>query len=214
MTLSEGFKKEDHYYHKTRSKMKWYLPLLREYIDKARSLGKNASNDANLAILEQYERQLTNPKMRVPINVLRTGERVLRQELSETNKPYDYMLESVWRTPMFREAISQRLVEAIKVYGNATCIESDLLESYVFERSKTRQEYLETSARVIVYLRKVNIRSQQQMSPGISSNSSSMQEQLNMPLASQLEDPMTSSSRSGITTTTTKKRKRTLSRTL
>ena len=72
----------------------------------------------------------------------------------------DYMLESVWRTPMFREAISQRLIEAIEAYGNATCIESDLLESYVYERSKTRQEYLETSARVIVHLRKVNLRSQ------------------------------------------------------
>ena len=70
------------------------------------------------------------------------------------------MLESVWRTPMFREAISQRLIEAIEAYGNATCIESDLLESYVFERSKTRQDYLETSARVIVYLRKVDLRRQ------------------------------------------------------
>ena len=52
------------------------------------SLGKTASTDSNFGILEQYERQLTDSGLRVPINVLRTGEKTLRQELSETNKPY------------------------------------------------------------------------------------------------------------------------------
>lgn len=67
-------------------------------------------------------------------------------------------MDSMWQTPVFREAISQRLIEAIKIYGNATCVESDNLESYVFDRSTSKEEYLETSARIIVYLRKMNVR--------------------------------------------------------
>ena len=70
----------------------------------------------------------------------------------------DYMMDSMWQTPVFREAISQRLVEAIRIYGNATCMESSKMESHVFQKSNSREEYLETSARIIVYLRKMNVR--------------------------------------------------------
>ena len=38
LTLSTGWKGEDNHYYKTRAKMKWYLPLLREYLEKASKL--------------------------------------------------------------------------------------------------------------------------------------------------------------------------------
>ena len=43
----------------------------------AGSLGKNSKNDEKVRILVQYERQLTDATLRVPINVLWNGEKTL-----------------------------------------------------------------------------------------------------------------------------------------
>lgn len=51
-------------------------------------LGKTAGNDEKVRILIQYEKQLIDSNLRVPINVLRNGEKTLRDALSETSKPY------------------------------------------------------------------------------------------------------------------------------
>lgn len=68
-------------------------------------------------------------------------------------------MEAVWRSLGFRMAVNKKLQESIAKYGNCTDRDPDNMEEAIFNRAKTKDEYLEYAARIILYLKEQHHRS-------------------------------------------------------
>ncbi|XP_014258631.1 mediator of RNA polymerase II transcription subunit 15 isoform X2 [Cimex lectularius] len=60
-----------------------------------------------------------------------------------------------WRTPAFRQSVVNKLDEAIQRSGMTTSKSGIEMESHVFQKSKTKEEYLGLVARLIFHVREV-----------------------------------------------------------
>ena len=133
------------------------------------------------SVLQDFYRHLTQP-IRVPYHVLLTGEELFRREVlgqgheATTSGKYDPVFEadrdgvlplisgfskgpqedegSIWRSTHFRAAIREKLTEAISDQVKTSVVLSpDIIEEQLFAKAKTKDEYLELSARVIVHFK-------------------------------------------------------------
>ncbi|KAL3290282.1 hypothetical protein HHI36_023628 [Cryptolaemus montrouzieri] len=61
-----------------------------------------------------------------------------------------------WRTQTFRQGVIARIDEAIRTYGMSTSRNSIEMENHVFQKAKSREEYLGFVARLILHVRDMN----------------------------------------------------------
>ncbi|GFY48395.1 mediator of RNA polymerase II transcription subunit 15 [Trichonephila inaurata madagascariensis] len=64
--------------------------------------------------------------------------------------------DSAWRTHSFRQNVRAKIEEAIRQSGNPTTKSVGEMESHVFQKAKTREEYLGYVARLIIHVREMN----------------------------------------------------------
>ncbi|XP_022918876.2 mediator of RNA polymerase II transcription subunit 15 isoform X1 [Onthophagus taurus] len=64
--------------------------------------------------------------------------------------------ETSWRTPTFRQNVVSKIDEAIRQSGMSTSRNSIDMENHVFQKAKTREEYLGFVARLILHVREMN----------------------------------------------------------
>lgn len=57
-------------------------------------------------------------------------------------------VECIWRSSHFRAAIGQKLAEAFKKHPE---LDAKTIEGQIFAKAKTKDEYLELAARVIIH---------------------------------------------------------------
>ena len=67
-------------------------------------------------------------------------------------------MEVVWRSQGFRLAVQKKLEDTINQYGNDTGRSHEAMEKRIFDKAKTKEEYLENAAKIIIYLREMNFR--------------------------------------------------------
>ena len=68
----------------------------------------------------------------------------------------DKILESVWRSPAFRSCVTSRVNDGITKSSRklpAKGRTAEEMEEYIFLKAKTKEEYLENAARIIIFLR-------------------------------------------------------------
>lgn len=63
------------------------------------------------------------------------------------------LLESIWRSEGFRDGVFRKLQQAVDRYGNVVNKSALDMEEHIFERARTKEEYLENAARIIVYIK-------------------------------------------------------------
>uniref|UniRef100_A0A8C5P699 Mediator of RNA polymerase II transcription subunit 15 n=1 Tax=Leptobrachium leishanense TaxID=445787 RepID=A0A8C5P699_9ANUR len=63
--------------------------------------------------------------------------------------------DSDWRSPAFRQKLVSQIDEAIRKAGVAHNKSSKDMESHVFLKAKTREEYLSLVARLIIHFRDI-----------------------------------------------------------
>ncbi|XP_071629127.1 uncharacterized protein [Temnothorax longispinosus] len=61
-----------------------------------------------------------------------------------------------WKTQHFRQSVVAKIDEAIQVSGMPTTKNSMEMENHVFQKAKTKEEYLGFVARLILHLREMN----------------------------------------------------------
>lgn len=64
--------------------------------------------------------------------------------------------ENCWRTPTFRQSVVQKIDEAIRTSGMATSRNSMEMESHVFQKARSKEEYLGFVARLILHVREMS----------------------------------------------------------
>ncbi|XP_054282652.1 mediator of RNA polymerase II transcription subunit 15-like [Macrosteles quadrilineatus] len=64
--------------------------------------------------------------------------------------------ETSWRTPNFRQSVVAKIEEAIRSSGMPTTKNSMEMENHVFQKAKTKEEYLGFVARLILHVREMN----------------------------------------------------------
>ncbi|XP_046466928.1 mediator of RNA polymerase II transcription subunit 15 [Neodiprion pinetum] len=64
--------------------------------------------------------------------------------------------ESSWRTPAFRQSVVAKIDEAILRSGMPTSKNSVEMENHVFQKAKTKEDYLGFVARLILHVREMN----------------------------------------------------------
>lgn len=124
------------------------------------------------SVLNDLYKHLTAPGIRVPFHVLLTGEDLLKREV--LNQPSEATtgnltemfldrwrkiaalplffagrtVECIWRSSHFRAAIGQKLAEA---FENHPELNAKNIEEQIFAKAKSKDEYLELAARVIIH---------------------------------------------------------------
>ncbi|XP_070572472.1 mediator of RNA polymerase II transcription subunit 15-like isoform X16 [Ptychodera flava] len=61
-----------------------------------------------------------------------------------------------WRTAPFRQKVMAQIEEAVRAAGNPTTKSSIEMENHVFQKAKSREEYLALVARLILHVRDIN----------------------------------------------------------
>ncbi|XP_018374685.1 PREDICTED: mediator of RNA polymerase II transcription subunit 15-like isoform X1 [Trachymyrmex cornetzi] len=61
-----------------------------------------------------------------------------------------------WKTPHFRQSVVAKIDEAIQVSGMPTTKNSIEMENHVFQKAKSKEEYLGFVARLILHVREMN----------------------------------------------------------
>ncbi|KAK9743730.1 hypothetical protein QE152_g8388 [Popillia japonica] len=61
-----------------------------------------------------------------------------------------------WRTTTFRQSVVTKIDEAIRQSGQTTSRNSHEMENHVFQKAKTKEEYLGFVARLILHVREMN----------------------------------------------------------
>ena len=61
-----------------------------------------------------------------------------------------------WRTPTFRQRIVTKIDETTRTSGMPTTKNSMEMENYVFQKAKSKEEYLGFVARLILHVREMN----------------------------------------------------------
>lgn len=64
-----------------------------------------------------------------------------------------------WKDPAFRQGVVLKLQEAIDLHGNVLQRSATSVEDYLFKRAKSQRDYLESAARIMVYLKNQSQRS-------------------------------------------------------
>nr|CAD7397128.1 unnamed protein product [Timema poppensis] len=64
--------------------------------------------------------------------------------------------ENSWRTTTFRQSVVAKIDEAIQRSGMPTTKNSNEMENHVFQKAKTKEEYLGFVARLILHVREMN----------------------------------------------------------
>ncbi|GLV41804.1 Mediator complex subunit 15 [Carabus blaptoides fortunei] len=64
--------------------------------------------------------------------------------------------DNSWRTQAFRQSVVSKIDEAIQRSGMSTSRNSVDMENHVFQKAKTREEYLGLVARLILHVREIN----------------------------------------------------------
>lgn len=64
--------------------------------------------------------------------------------------------ENSWRTSTFRQSVVQKIDEAIRTSGMATSRNSMEMESHVFQKARSKEEYLGFVARLILHVREMS----------------------------------------------------------
>lgn len=90
---------------------------------------------------------------RVPYHVLLGGEDLLKREVLNQQKPTEDTVECIWRSSHFRAAIRRKFEEVI-VADNSNA-DSRAIEEQLFAKVKTKDEYLDLSARVIIHFKQL-----------------------------------------------------------
>jgi hypothetical protein len=98
----------------------------------------------------------------VPYHVLLSGEDLLKREVlqqdSDQGETHDGAVECLWRSSQFRSAIKQKFDQVLNdsPAANDGNLDSSCIEQQVFAKAKSKDEYLELSARVIIHLKHCN----------------------------------------------------------
>ncbi|XP_065202476.1 mediator of RNA polymerase II transcription subunit 15-like [Planococcus citri] len=71
-------------------------------------------------------------------------------------------VDNSWRTPAFRSNVTQKIEETIRKSGMPTSKTSGELENHVYQKAKTKDEYLSFVARIILHVREMNKTNQPQ----------------------------------------------------
>ncbi|XP_017778571.1 PREDICTED: mediator of RNA polymerase II transcription subunit 15 [Nicrophorus vespilloides] len=66
------------------------------------------------------------------------------------------MSDDNWKAPVFRQNVVSKIDEAIRQSGMATTRNSSEMENHVFQKAKTKEEYLGFVARLILHVREMN----------------------------------------------------------
>lgn len=79
----------------------------------------------------------------------------------------DAAVECIWRSTGFRMAIKQKLAETLMTYKNDDkspdwLVNPQAIEAQIFAKSRTKDEYLELSARVIIHFKHLHCELQAQ----------------------------------------------------
>jgi len=102
--------------------------------------------------LEELHQTLTCTK-RVPYHVLLGGEDLLKREVLNQQKATEDTVECIWRSSHFRAAIRRKFDEVI--IPDQSNIDSRAIEEQLFAKAKTKDEYLDLSARVIIHFKQL-----------------------------------------------------------
>jgi len=153
---------DDQQYYAKREELQKILPSLEQHLNTLRSRGSTVAQCGLYSVLQDFYRHLTQP-IRVPYHVLLTGEELFRREVlgqgheattSGFSKGPQEDEGSIWRSTHFRAAIREKLTEAISDQVKTSVVLSpDIIEEQLFAKAKTKDEYLELSARVIVHFK-------------------------------------------------------------
>uniref|UniRef100_A0A0A9Z2G0 Mediator of RNA polymerase II transcription subunit 15 n=1 Tax=Lygus hesperus TaxID=30085 RepID=A0A0A9Z2G0_LYGHE len=86
------------------------------------------------------------------------------------------MATEEWRTHQFRQSVVQKIDEAIQRSGMATVKKGSEMETHVYQKAKTKEEYLSFVARLILHVRELNTKKGGMMSGNTGPN---MQDPIN-----------------------------------
>lgn len=160
LTLS-SHKNDDQEYYAKRNELRQYLPQLEAHLNLLKSRGFQWVECGLYSILHDLYKHLTEPT-RVPYHVLLSGEDLLKREVlqqdSDQGETHDGAVECLWRSSQFRSAIKQKFDQVLNdsPAANDGNLDSSCIEQQVFAKAKSKDEYLELSARVIIHLKHCN----------------------------------------------------------
>ncbi|XP_049829422.1 mediator of RNA polymerase II transcription subunit 15 isoform X2 [Schistocerca gregaria] len=87
--------------------------------------------------------------------------------------------EGSWRTAAFRQSVVSKIDEAIQRSGMPTAKNSVEMENHVFQKAKTKEEYLSFVARLILHVRELNAKKGQGMNGPAGGAGQTMQDPIN-----------------------------------
>lgn len=160
LTLS-SHKNDDQEYYAKRNELRQYLPQLEAHLNLLKSRGFQWVECGLYSILHDLYKHLTEPT-RVPYHVLLSGEDLLKREVlqqdSDQGENHDGAVECLWRSSQFRSAIKEKFDQVLNdsPAANDGNLDSSCIEQQVFAKAKSKDEYLELSARVIIHLKHCN----------------------------------------------------------
>lgn len=144
-------RRDDRHYDRKRRELRKHLPALKQYLGQMTDQG--ATGNIRFQFLREFEHQLTDPQVRVPMHVLLRGEDLMRRDVFKHTDIKGSIVEAVWRSQEFRMAVSKKLMETLQKCGHSLPANAAHFEENIFKRAKTKESYLELAARVILYLR-------------------------------------------------------------
>ncbi|KAK7790159.1 hypothetical protein R5R35_002630 [Gryllus longicercus] len=89
----------------------------------------------------------------VPVPSLRSGSMLTPGGRSLQSEKYNG--EYTWKTPAFRKSIIAKFDEAMYRYGRPTSKNSMEMEQLLFEKAKSREDYSSFAGRVLLYIREM-----------------------------------------------------------
>jgi len=144
--------RDDQQYNAKRDELRQYIPDLEHHLRTLRSRGNTWQQCGLFSILKELHQTLICTK-RVPYHVLLGGEDLLKREVLNQQKPTEDTVECIWRSSHFRAAIRRKFEEVI-VADNSNA-DSRAIEEQLFAKVKTKDEYLDLSARVIIHFKQL-----------------------------------------------------------
>lgn len=107
--------------------------------------------------------------------------------------------EDNWRTPVFRQSVVSKIEEVIQRSGVQVARNSGEMENHVFMKAKTREEYMNMVAKLILHVREMSQSKQNQGAPNMQGPSQTQQGQNPQVQAAQAQSQQGPSGQSGLT---------------
>jgi len=145
-------RRDDQQYNDKREELRQYIPELEDHLHTLRSRGNTWQQCGLFSVLKELHQTLTCTK-RVPYHVLLGGEDLLKREVLNQQNATEDTVECIWRSSQFRAAIKRKFDEVI-VSDDAN-VNSHAIEEQLFVKAKTKDEYLDLSARVIIHFKQL-----------------------------------------------------------